>query len=117
AEPAAADFGRWLDDARAVLSAPALAAFFDAARYRRAWNEVPVAADGAAGVIDRLVDDGTTLWVLDYKTHSRPQPAELLARYRPQLAAYAAAISAAWPGRPVRAGLVLTATRIFAPLD
>jgi ATP-dependent helicase/nuclease subunit A len=99
-----------------VLAAPALAAFFDAARHRRAWNEVPVSAGGATGVIDRLVDDGQALWVLDYKTHARPQAAELVERYRPQLAAYAAAVGAAWPGRPVRAALVLTATKSLAEI-
>jgi len=117
AEPVSEDFERWLADARAVLAAPALAAFFDPARYRRAWNEVPVGVNGAAGVIDRLVDDGSVLWVLDYKTHVRPQAALLLERYGPQLEAYAAAVRAAWPDRPVRAGLVLTAARTFAPLE
>lgn len=116
-EPARDAFADWLAEARAVLAAPALAPWFDPARYARAWNEVPVAADGAAAVIDRLVDDGTTLWVLDYKTHARPQAAALVERYRPQLAAYASAIGAVWPGRPVRAGLVLTAARSFAPLE
>lgn len=117
AEPAPEAFAQWLAEARAVLAAPALAPWFDPARYARAWNEVPVAVDGVAAVIDRLVDDGTTLWVLDYKTHARPQAAELVERYRPQLAAYAGAIGAAWPGRPVRAGLVLTAARSFAPVE
>jgi ATP-dependent helicase/nuclease subunit A len=115
-EPPREDFEGWLADARAVVAAPVLAPFFEAARYRRAWNEVPVSAAGATGVIDRLVDDGETLWVLDYKTHSRPQAAELVERYRPQLAAYAAAVGAAWPGRPVRAALVLTATKALAEI-
>jgi ATP-dependent helicase/nuclease subunit A len=112
-EPDPDALAQWLAEARAVLAAPDLAPFFDPARYARAWNEVPVAAEGAAGAIDRLVDDGTTLWVLDYKTHARPQAAELIERYRPQLAAYASAVGAAWPGRPVRSGLVLTTTRTF----
>lgn len=116
-EPPREAFDGWLAEARAVLAAPALAAWFDRSRYARAWNEVPVTAEGAAAVIDRLVDDGTTLWVLDYKTHPRPQAAALVERYRPQLAAYASAISAVWPGRPVRAGLVLTAARSFAPVE
>jgi ATP-dependent helicase/nuclease subunit A len=99
-----------------VIAEPGLAHLFDPARYRRAWNEVPVAVDGATAVIDRLVDDGEQLVVLDYKTHTRPDPAALAERYRPQLAAYADAVRAAWPGRPVRAGLVLTATRRWVPV-
>ncbi|MGQ0587780.1 MAG: UvrD-helicase domain-containing protein [Gammaproteobacteria bacterium] len=116
-EPAREDLSQWLADARALLAAPALAAFFDPARHARAWNEVTVSLDGQPGTIDRLVDDGHALWVLDYKTHARPQAAELLERYRAQLGAYVAAVAAVWPGRPVRAGLVLTATRSFVPLD
>jgi ATP-dependent helicase/nuclease subunit A len=114
--PAREDFRRWLADARAVLAQPELARFFDAARYARAWNEVPVAADGVTAVIDRLVDDGEALWVIDYKTHTRPDAAALAQRYRAQLAAYVEAVRGIWPGRPVRGGLVLTATRTWVPV-
>ena len=115
AEPKREDFDRWLEDARAVLADTALAQFFDA-RVKKAWNEVPVVAGGANATIDRLVDDGERLWVLDYKTHTRPVAETLKARYREQLAAYAAAVQQIWPGRPVTAGLVLTATRTFVPV-
>ncbi len=115
-EPSREDFQRWLTDARAVLSDPGLARFFRADRYARAWNEVPVSLEGATGVIDRLVDDGQELWVVDYKTHTRPDPVQLAARYRAQLAAYADAVREIWPGRPVRGGLILTATRAFVPV-
>jgi len=116
-EPAREDFRRWLDDARALVADPSLAQFFDPARYARAWNEVPVSVDGGTALIDRLVDDGATLWVLDYKTHARPRPDELAERYRAQLAAYLGAVAEIWPGRPVRGGLILTTTRTFVPLD
>jgi ATP-dependent helicase/nuclease subunit A len=116
-EPPREDFARWLADARALLHEPALAPFFDASRYARAWNEVPVAVEGGlTAVIDRLVDDGTTLWVVDYKTHTRPQAAALAERYRVQLAAYADAVRKVWPERAVRAGLLLTATRTWLQL-
>jgi len=115
--PADDDFGKWLKEARAVLAAPALGAFFDAQRYAKAWNEVAVLVDGLPGAIDRLVDDGRALWVLDYKTHARPEAAELAGRYRAQLEAYVAAVKEIWPGRPVRGALVLTATRALLPLD
>lgn len=69
-----------------------------------------------SGVIDRLVDDGTQLWILDYKTAAQPQAEPLMARYRPQLLAYVDAVRRLWPGRPVRAGLVLTATAEWLPL-
>ena len=115
-EPTAAELAAWLAEARAVRAAPPLARFFEPSRHARAWNEVPVALDGTPAVIDRLVDDGDTLWVLDYKTHRRPDAAALTEAYRPQLAAYVEAVRTIWPGRPVGAGLVLTATRVWVPV-
>ena len=87
AEPDPAAFARWLAEARALLAEPQLARFFDPARYAKAWNEVPAAIDGVSAIIDRLVDDGEALWVLDYKTHGKPDAAKLSERYRGQLAA------------------------------
>lgn len=115
-EPDRADFARWLGEVRALLQRPPLARFFDRARYRQAWNEVPVTVDGTAAQIDRLVDDGSALWVIDYKTHARPDAALLAERYRAQLEAYAEAVRAIWPERPVHAGLVLTATGAWVPV-
>ena len=116
AEPAREDFDGWLAAARALLGEPALAPLLDASRCVRAWNEVPVFVDGTTALIDRLVDDGSGLVIVDYKTHSRPDAAALAERYRAQLAAYAAAVQAIWPGRSVRAGLLLTATRTWVPV-
>jgi len=99
-----------------VVAEPSLAPLFDATRYRKAWNEVPVGVDGTTAVIDRLVDDGRDLWVLDYKTHERPKAAELAERYRAQLEAYVEAVREIWPDRPVRGALVLTATKSLLPL-
>ncbi len=121
AEVTLAQFERWRTEAGQTLRDPALAQFFDPARYRRAWNEVPVMGAQASGpdhpgVMDRLVDDGKALWVLDYKTHPAPDAAALAGLYRAQLEAYARAVSQAWPGRPVHAGLLLTATRTWVPV-
>ena len=107
------DCAQWLEQTRAVLAEGSLARFFDARMFKAAWNEVPVSVDSGKALIDRLVDDGERLWVLDYKTHTRPVAGTLKDRYREQLAAYAAAVQQIWPGRPVSAGLVLTATRTF----
>lgn len=101
------EFDEWLAEAQRVITAPALQHFY--AEARRAWNEVPLLDGDSAGVIDRLVDDGESIWVLDYKTQRVADDAALLALYRPQLAAYRAGVRRLWPGRAVRAGLVLTA--------
>ena len=103
-------FASWLAEARSVRAAPALAHLFNPPQARRAWNEVPVSSGNRLGVIDRLIDDGKVFWIIDYKTTSG-DAAVLAARYRPQLEAYADQVARLWPGRPLRAGLVLTATR------
>ena len=112
------EFSAWLTTARGVIAAPELNRYFDSSLYHQAWNEVSVpTGDGErGGAIDRLVDDGTTLWVLDYKTTPHTDPAQLTERYRPQLQAYALAVRRIWPGRPVRAGLLLTGARIWLEL-
>ncbi|MCI0749206.1 MAG: hypothetical protein L0Y32_01505, partial [Nevskiales bacterium] len=56
------------------------------------------------------------LWIIDYKTHLQPHAAALQETYREQLARYADLVRGAWPGRPVIAGLILTATREWVPV-
>ncbi|MGD9788157.1 MAG: UvrD-helicase domain-containing protein [Sulfuricellaceae bacterium] len=95
-------------EAQAVLQAPHLQAFFDPARYRRAWNELPYRnAAGETRRIDRLVELEDAFWVLDYKTtEAVTDPARAAAPYRDQLAEYRRAVAAAFPGKPVRCALV-----------
>ena len=112
-----ADFTAWLAEARAVIETPALRPFFDAGRFRAAWNEVPFSDDQRHGVMDRLVDDGETLWILDYKTSRGEDEQTLLARYREQLLAYRDGVSQLWPGRSIRCGLLLTASQRWLELE
>ena len=105
----------WWDEARRVLENPDFADLFDPARYRKAWNEVPVQyRDGArlvAGRIDRLVMQADGLYLVDYKTHPLDDETALRALvedYRPQMRLYREAVRRLWPDRPVRAGLLFT---------
>lgn len=111
------EFNSWLGEAKAVMTAPELRRFFDQNTIQRAWNEVPLSTDTGEHIIDRLVDDGETLWVLDYKTHRDERDTELLQTYRAQLERYRAAVQQLWPQRKVQAGLVLTATARWLPLQ
>ncbi len=71
-----------------------------------AWSELElVDARGDNLRIDRLVELGQTVWILDYKW--RWLEAER-AGYERQLARYAQAIASLWPGRPIRTALVLS---------
>jgi len=76
--------------------------------------EVPVAGlvDGRAlsGQIDRVAVRADGIWIVDYKTN-RPPPervADVSEAYVGQMAAYRAALSSVWPGRPVRCALLWT---------
>jgi ATP-dependent helicase/nuclease subunit A len=78
--------------------------------------EVPIAAvvggQVVSGAIDRLLVEPDRIRLVDFKTARRP-PADLsevpLATLR-QLAAYAAALAAAYPGRAIEAAVLYTAT-------
>lgn len=92
----------------AVVNGPAFAHLFGPASRA----EVPVVGvvEGRAlsGQIDRLVVEGDTVWIVDYKTN-RPPPRrveEVSPVYIRQMAAYRAALTAVYPGKTVR-GLLL----------
>jgi len=77
--------------------------------------EVPIAAvvggQVIAGTIDRLVVEPDRIRLIDYKTSRRP-PADIAQVPRAimrQMAAYAAALEAVYPGRPIDAALLYTA--------
>lgn len=110
------EYRGWHDEAAGVLKAASLKPFFSAAVH--AWNEVPLLdAAGDGGIADRVVDDGSILWVLDYKTTPAPNADELRERYRSQIQDYVDAARAVWPGRTVRGGLILTATGEFVEIS
>ena len=95
--------------AKTILNAPHLAQFFDANRYLSASNEVNILnVEGTLLRIDRLVEFGDHVWVLDYKSvrsHSI-HDAVLLLEYREQLLGYRRAVETIFPGKAVRCGLI-----------
>ncbi|MFM5923271.1 MAG: double-strand break repair helicase AddA [Novosphingobium sp.] len=116
----------WLAKAAADLDAPARAELSNAALKVLAYPgwadlfkpgslaEVPIAATVAgqviAGTIDRLQIDGDTIRLVDFKTARRPPAGldEVPVSILRQMAAYAAALEATYPGRRVEAALLYT---------
>ncbi len=99
---------RSLERAGAVCAAPALQRFFRPDQFMRARNEMTyVAADGEVRRIDRLVEFDAETWILDYKSQvsATQQPG-----YALQLADYAAAVQALYPGKALRCALIDLAT-------
>ncbi|KPF65791.1 hypothetical protein IP88_13215, partial [alpha proteobacterium AAP81b] len=100
-----------VDEVLRVLGDPAFAAVFAAG----ALTEAPLAAvvGGAviAGQVDRLLVTYSEVLVVDFKT-GRRVPADAAAAdvfHLRQMAAYAAALAAVFPGRTIRAALLYTA--------
>ena len=92
-----------MQQAEALIARPELARFFDPAQYRRAANEMPyVNARGELRRIDRLVEFGDEVWVLDYKLTESAD----VSRYRAQMEEYRSAMQAVYEGQAVRCALV-----------
>ena len=113
----------WWNEAERIIHAPALRAWFDAAHYEAAYNEVPIQyQQGGAlihGVIDRLVLRGDRCAVIDYKTHrgAAEAPAEYTARFREQLRLYAQGVARLWPDKQAEAYLLFTVSGRLERLD
>ncbi|AZI34855.1 double-strand break repair helicase AddA [Caenibius tardaugens NBRC 16725] len=107
-----------LDSALAVLAMPE----WGRAMASDALAEVPIAATVGgqviAGTIDRLLVTGDTVTFVDFKTTRRP-PEDAstipLGTLR-QMAAYAAALEAIYPGRAVRAAVLYTHAPVLLPI-
>jgi ATP-dependent helicase/nuclease subunit A len=99
-----------LGETMAVLDHPDFAALFGPSSIA----EVPVVGllggRALSGQIDRLVVEGSSVLIVDYKT-IRPVPASVVqvpALYLDQLAAYRAAIAAVFPDKQIRCALLWT---------
>jgi ATP-dependent helicase/nuclease subunit A len=98
--------------AQTVLASPSCAPLLRPQGQRWAGNEVPMAWQGQVLRIDRLVQQGSTWWVLDYKLVGNPAADPAL---RQQLAQYVAAVQALQPGEPVQ-GAFITGLGELIPL-
>jgi ATP-dependent helicase/nuclease subunit A len=89
--------------AQHLLALPDLQRFFDPQHYRNACNEMPyVNARGELKRIDRLVEFDDEVWVLDYKTGTKPD----VAPYRAQMQEYRTAMQSVYAGKTVRCALL-----------
>ena len=115
---AAADQQAILDETMAVLNHPEFATLFGP----DSLAEVPVVGlvggRALSGQIDRLVIEGPSVLIVDYKT-IRPVPPDLDAvppLYFDQLAAYRAAIATVFPDKEIRCALLWTDGPLLMPV-
>ena len=106
----------WQAEAERLVKQPAFRAWFDAACYDSAFNEVPIyyySGDRLVhGVVDRLVVNADSCILIDYKTHRNATVEKLetlAAPYHEQLRMYREGIKRLWPDKAVRAYLLFTA--------
>jgi ATP-dependent helicase/nuclease subunit A len=104
-------------DACALLARPDLSRFFDPAQYRRAHNELALLdASGRIQRLDRVVEFGDAVWLIDYKTGDDSRTlsdAQLAERHRPQLRDYQMLLAGLYPDKPVHAALLLADGRLI----
>ena len=98
-----ADAARAAEAVHRMLASKALTHVFDPAHFDVAHNEIELfSPDGALLRIDRLIERGDDILVVDYKL--RLLPVERAA-YADQLRGYVAAVTPMYLGRTVRAGV------------
>ena len=99
------------EDACRVISDPRFAAIFGPGALAEAPVAAVVEGQVVAGTVDRLLVTADRILVVDFKT-GRRVPAgldEAPEHHLRQMAAYAAALGAIFPGRPIEAALLYTA--------
>jgi ATP-dependent helicase/nuclease subunit A len=117
ADVAEANREAMIRDALAVLAEPGWANIFSPA----ALAEVPLAATVGgrviAGTADRLLIEPERVLVVDFKTARRPPSglAEVPAATLRQMAAYALALGAIYPGRRIETAVLYTQTPLLVP--
>ncbi len=112
------------EQAVAVTRMPELAAIFDPGKYRQAWNEVAIqylddTGRPVTGVIDRLVDTGNGMIVIDYKNHTGLDSAtidNLVTDYEQQMRLYMRGVEKLRPDTGVSGLLVFTSSLEVRPV-
>lgn len=113
----------WAAEVLAVTEAPAHAALFSATSRAEVpligTVQTPRGSFTVSGQVDRLAVSGEEVLIVDYKTNRPPpaDPAGVALVYRRQLALYRALLQQVYPGRPVRAFLLWTATPRLMEID
>ena len=108
-----------VESALAIIDDPAHAYLFGPQSLAEAPIAAVVGEDVVNGVIDRLVIGETVIRVVDFKTGARvPTGAgEVPPAHLRQMAAYAAALEAIFPGRQIEAALLYTSGPTLLNLD
>ncbi|MFM1759709.1 MAG: hypothetical protein RLY75_979, partial [Pseudomonadota bacterium] len=96
-----------LDQATAVLNTQELQQYLTTNQWVQAWNEIDVVSlDGKSFRLDRLVEFGDHLAILDYKLTIPEVGSEAHTKYRAQLNNYKQELARIRPDKPAKAYLI-----------
>ena len=111
-------------EANALINDTQFNYLFDSQQYDKAYNEVPIQYElngkFVNGIIDRLIVNGDSITIVDYKTHAditEENKEATASQYQNQMALYNSGISQVWPGKTIQSLLVFTAPRITYTFD
>ena len=109
--PAAAK--KLLTQIQVVLNAPALQLYLSPGEWLQAWNELDIASeDGKSFRLDRLVEMGDHLAIIDYKLSIPKQDSEMYGKYLKQLQNYQKELKRIRPDKENRAYLISSGGKI-----
>jgi len=109
--PAAAK--RLLAHIQVVLNTPELQLYLSPGEWLQAWNELDIASeDGKSFRLDRLVEMGDHLAIIDYKLSIPKQDSEMYGKYLKQLQNYQKELKRIRPDKENRAYLISSGGKI-----
>ena len=109
--PAAAK--KLLTHIQVVLNTPELQLYLSPGEWLQAWNELDIASeDGKSFRLDRLVEMGDHLAIIDYKLSIPKQDSEMYGKYLKQLQNYQKELKRIRPDKENRAYLISSGGKI-----
>ncbi|MCK4707212.1 MAG: PD-(D/E)XK nuclease family protein, partial [Gammaproteobacteria bacterium] len=98
------EYQECLSEARQVISEPAFTHLFDEEQYQKHFNELPIHYQASKkdihGVIDRVVINDGTVYLIDYKTHQNLNKENISVtadEYKTQMQLYKQGLQQIWP--------------------
>ena len=107
-----------LEEAKQVISEPSFDYLFNKSLYQKHFNELPIHYQAGNknihGVIDRVILQDDTVYLIDYKTHqnlSKENIAAVASDYNKQMQLYKNGLQKIWPQHSIKPCLLFTNCR------
>ena len=108
----------WQNEVKNLINQPDLRQWFDKDHYQQAFNEVSILVETddayVNGIIDRLVLNDDTAFIIDYKTHTVTDNDELkniAQHYQSQMQWYKRSVAKLYPDKQCKSIIIFTYTQ------